>query len=131
MKGGPNQFGWAGPYLNTPEIGADPWGNRYMINVCFLDPSPGALDAKGQVKYSVWAISAGPNGIIETSFAQPVTSGGMIFGDDVATIIQSISCRAKTKRPSDGKARAYMPDRKRAANRVLMKCWSCPNLQMS
>jgi len=88
MKGGPNQYGWAGPYLNAPEINADPWGNRYMVNIRFLDPSPGALDARGQVKNSVWVLSAGPNGIIETPFAQPVTLGGLTCGDDVSAIIQ-------------------------------------------
>jgi type II secretory pathway pseudopilin PulG len=82
-KGGPNAFGWNGPYLSTIGIHADPWGNRYMVNVRFLDPSPGIVDASGRVKPIVVVISAGPNGIIETPFIQPRTAV-YEYGDDIA-----------------------------------------------
>lgn len=86
-KGGPNEFGWNGPYHPTTEIPADPWGNRYMVNVRFLDPSAGVLDATGHVKTAVIVISAGPDGIIQTPFIQPTTTREK-FGDDIAFAIQ-------------------------------------------
>jgi prepilin-type N-terminal cleavage/methylation domain-containing protein len=82
LKGGPNPMGWNGPYLSAPEIPADPWGNRYMVNIRFLEASIGQLYSDGQVKLAVWVISAGPNGIIETPFAQPSASAEK-FGDDI------------------------------------------------
>ncbi|MFH2002694.1 MAG: type II secretion system protein GspG, partial [Planctomycetota bacterium] len=52
-----NDFGgprWRGPYLDN--IGADPWGNAYIINVQgFFKPEERAL-----------IISAGPDGMLST-----------------------------------------------------------------
>ncbi len=62
------EFTWRGPYLT--ETPTDPWGNQFIINVRWLQP--------GQSANVVWVLSAGPNGIIETTFAQP-----SLAGDDI------------------------------------------------
>ena len=65
---GTGEFAWRGPYLaEAPE---DPWGNRFIVNVRWLQP--------GASPNVVWVLSAGPNKIIETSFAQP-----SLAGDDI------------------------------------------------
>lgn len=67
---------WMGPYLEN--ISEDPWGNKYYVNVQFLQPaylSPGSEKA-------VFVLSAGPNELIDTEFSTAVnafTAGG----DDV------------------------------------------------
>ena len=76
------RFGWNGPYLTTL-LGPDPWNNRYMVNVAFLD----ANQANASLKRAVWVISAGPDGIVQTSFNQPATHAA-IAGDDVGFRIQ-------------------------------------------
>jgi prepilin-type N-terminal cleavage/methylation domain-containing protein len=78
-------FGWNGPYL--PGIGADAWGNRYMVNVGLLDATTGQQAAGGGVKSAVWVLSAGPNGTIETLYTQPMTTA-IIGGDDIYFRIQ-------------------------------------------
>ena len=82
-----SQFGWNGPYFSS-EISADPWGNRYVVNVGLIDLSPGAATAGGQAKMAVWVLSAGSNGIIETPFASSVLKATQPGGDDIATRIQ-------------------------------------------
>jgi prepilin-type N-terminal cleavage/methylation domain-containing protein len=59
------EFAWRGPYLI--EASADPWGNRYIVNVRWVQP--------GASPNAVWVLSAGPNRIIETTFAQPDLAG--------------------------------------------------------
>ncbi|MCB7129932.1 MAG: type II secretion system protein GspG [Candidatus Brocadiales bacterium] len=51
---------WSGPYLDRVE--EDPWGNAYLVNVKFLQP--------GQIRNlkSVFVLSAGPDGEIDTPF---------------------------------------------------------------
>jgi hypothetical protein len=80
------EFGWNGPYLSSP-IGTDPWNNRYMVNVGFLDPSAGLQTTAGVQKMAVWVLSAGPNGQIETIFGQPVLQA-IKGGDDIVRQIQ-------------------------------------------
>jgi prepilin-type N-terminal cleavage/methylation domain-containing protein len=82
-----SQFGWNGPYFSS-ELLADPWGNRYAVNVALVDLSPGAATASGQAKMAVWVLSAGPNGIIETPFAQSILSAVRPGGDDIGTRVQ-------------------------------------------
>lgn len=68
---------WMGPYLER--INADPWGNNYYVNVLYLQStylSPGSEKA-------VFALSAGPNGVIDTAFMQAVTAFSAT-GDDIA-----------------------------------------------
>jgi len=76
LKAAGSAIGWNGPYLATaPE--ADPWGNRYMINIEYLDTTAGALDPDGAVKLAVFVISAGQDGLIDTAYSQPVTDAGL------------------------------------------------------
>jgi type II secretory pathway pseudopilin PulG len=86
LQGPHNNVGWNGPYLNT-EIGSDPWGNQYMVNVAYLDSAPGVADAMGYSKNAVFVLSAGPNQIIETPFTQPIVNAD-IFGDDIGVRIR-------------------------------------------
>ena len=81
------QFGWNGPYFSS-QLMADPWGNRYAVNVALVDLSPGAATAGGQAKMAVWVLSAGPNGIIETPFAQSILTAVRPGGDDIGTRVQ-------------------------------------------
>ena len=81
-----SQFGWNGPYLSS-EIGADPWGNRYVVNIDLIDTSASATGRGGGVKAAVWVLSAGPNGIIETPFGQSILSAA-IGGDDIGFRLQ-------------------------------------------
>jgi prepilin-type N-terminal cleavage/methylation domain-containing protein len=78
-------FGWNGPYL--PGIGADAWGNRYMVSVGLLDATTGQQAAGGGIKNAVWVISAGPNGTIETLYSQPMTTA-IAGGDDIYFRVQ-------------------------------------------
>ncbi len=61
---------------HAPTVTADPWGNAYMVNV-------GAHFSRG----AVWALSAGPDGIIETLFLQPARSA-TVAGDDRAVRVR-------------------------------------------
>jgi prepilin-type N-terminal cleavage/methylation domain-containing protein len=79
--------GWNGPYFSS-QLMADPWGRRYAVNVGLVDLSPGAATASGQAKMAVWVLSAGPNGIIETPFAQSILTAVRPGGDDIGTRVQ-------------------------------------------
>lgn len=60
--------GWNGPYLGA-RLQEDPWGNRYVINVEHLSNSIDAMEADGQQeKRAVWVLSAGPDGIFDTTY---------------------------------------------------------------
>lgn len=68
---------WMGPYLEN--INEDPWGNKYYINVKYLQPSylsPGS-------EMAVFVLSAGPDEEIDTDFTQAVTA--FSTGDDDIT----------------------------------------------
>ncbi len=86
VKTATSQFGWNGPYL-TSDIGADPWNNRYMVNVGLIDTTQGVQTSGGATKSAVWIVSAGPNGTIDTAYTQAVTIA-LITGDDLGTRIQ-------------------------------------------
>jgi type II secretory pathway pseudopilin PulG len=67
------EHAWRGAYLPGP-LGPDPWGNRYAINVEFLERPLGA-GPSGNVN-DVFVLSAGSDGRVETRFAvDGVTSG--------------------------------------------------------
>jgi len=86
LKTSDSGLGWNGPYLTAaPE--ADPWGNRYMINIEFIDTTAGALDANGAIKLAVFVLSAGENGTIETAYSQPHTDAS-VGGDDIGHRLQ-------------------------------------------
>lgn len=91
---------WRGAYLRGP-VDSDPWGNRYAVNVAFLDPrldaAPAAVNGVisagfGTATYprlDVFAISAGPDEEIDTRSAQD----GAVPGDD--DFIYVVSSNAK------------------------------------
>ena len=60
-------------------IGPDPWNNRYMVNV--------GASASGGRESAIFAISAGPNGIVETPFSQPIAAASLA-GDDIGQRIR-------------------------------------------
>jgi prepilin-type N-terminal cleavage/methylation domain-containing protein len=86
VKSATNTYGWNGPYLSSG-IGADPWNNRYMVNINLIDTTLGTQTAAGAPKSAVWVISAGPNGQIETAYAQSITTA-VTGGDDIGVRIQ-------------------------------------------
>jgi len=86
VKTATNTYGWNGPYLSSG-IGADPWNNRYMVNVNLIDTTLGTQTSAGVTKSAVWVISAGPNGQIETTYAQSITTA-VTGGDDIGVRIQ-------------------------------------------
>jgi prepilin-type N-terminal cleavage/methylation domain-containing protein len=86
LKNATAAYGWNGPYLSS-SISADAWNNRYMINSGLIDTTQGTQTAGGVTKSAVWVISAGSNGIIETPFAQDMTTA-VLLGDDIGVRIQ-------------------------------------------
>jgi type II secretory pathway pseudopilin PulG len=58
------------PYLG--EVGADPWGHAYAV----LVPSKGSTG-------HVWALSAGPDGILQTT-----TESDAVAGDDIGVCLR-------------------------------------------
>jgi type II secretory pathway pseudopilin PulG len=86
LRGPGSSHGWNGPYLNS-DIGTDPWGNQYLVNVAYLDSAPGVADAQGNSKSAVIVLCAGPNQTIETPFTQPIVDAE-IFGDDIGVRIR-------------------------------------------
>lgn len=89
--GGPlPAIGWRGAYVNgTADV--DPWGYIYQANTAFLTVSPDATDGTGTGQRrggwtsNVIVISAGSNGVVQTSFG---TSGAKAVGDDIIYVVQ-------------------------------------------
>ena len=79
-------FGWNGPYVSNA-ISADPWNNRYMVNIGAIDTTQGTQTASGTTKSAVWVLSAGPNGIVETLPGQAITVA-QLGGDDIGIRLQ-------------------------------------------
>jgi hypothetical protein len=81
-RANPSVVASAKPALWPPEIGADPWGNCYIVNVGsgsgFDASSSGWAPAR-----AVWVLSAGSNGTIETPYGQS-SANAAVGGDDVA-----------------------------------------------
>jgi type II secretory pathway pseudopilin PulG len=77
--------GWNGPYLAS-DVGPDPWGNRYMVNVGLVsgDATTGPQPAP---PLAVWVISAGPDGKIETPYRQAAVTA-TLSGDDVGARVR-------------------------------------------
>jgi prepilin-type N-terminal cleavage/methylation domain-containing protein len=80
------QLGWAGPYV-TGDLAEDAWGHAYMVNVFYLDARNVVVELDGTPLGAVWALSAGPNGVIETPYYQPRDQAA-VYGDDVAFRLQ-------------------------------------------
>jgi type II secretory pathway pseudopilin PulG len=74
-----SEFVWRGPYQTS--FPADPWGNRYAVNIGnMLNNNNAALS------YAVWVLSAGPDGIIQTPFNPNAPAMGAALtssGDDI------------------------------------------------
>ncbi len=80
--------GWDGPYLR--DVPSDPWGNPYVVNVRYLDGGgvDGATQAEEQ-SHAVFVLSAGANGLFETSFDDAVgLNGGGVGGDDIGWMVE-------------------------------------------
>lgn len=78
QQGGNARYAWRGPYLSAP-VRSDPWGNRYAVNVEFLDA---VSDSDGTefaaFTEDVFVLSAGPDEQIDT----PYEIDGVVPGDD-------------------------------------------------
>jgi len=74
------EHAWRGAYLPGP-IGADPWGNRYAVNVEYLARAQGA-GPSGNVN-DVFVVSAGANSLIETRY----DTDGATSGNDILYIV--------------------------------------------
>jgi prepilin-type N-terminal cleavage/methylation domain-containing protein len=73
-----SEFVWRGPYQTS--FPADPWGNRYAINIGNMASTNAALSN------AVWVLSAGQDGIIQTAFNPAVPAVGTTLaqsGDDI------------------------------------------------
>jgi type II secretory pathway pseudopilin PulG len=89
-------YAWRGAYLRG-QVDPDPWGNRYAVNVAFLDPSATAAIAgitagwafADYPRLDVFVLSAGPDEEIDTPSAQD----GAVPGDD--DLIHLVSAHAK------------------------------------
>lgn len=71
------EFAWRGPY--AVEYKADPWGNRYAVNMRYLH-QVSAYNA-------AWVLSAGIDGIIDTNAIQNVVNP-TVGGDDIVARIK-------------------------------------------
>jgi prepilin-type N-terminal cleavage/methylation domain-containing protein len=82
----PESPGWNGPYLK--QIPLDPWGRPYVCNVRYLDGAAvtGATAAEEDA-HAVFCLSAGPDGVFNTSFDDATTLAAP-GGDDVGWPIQ-------------------------------------------
>jgi prepilin-type N-terminal cleavage/methylation domain-containing protein len=73
-----SEFVWRGPYQT--EFPADPWGNRYAVNIGNM------LVTTATTSNAVWVLSAGRDGIIQTPWnpAAPATGTTLTAsGDDI------------------------------------------------
>jgi prepilin-type N-terminal cleavage/methylation domain-containing protein len=68
--------GFRGPYIGA--LDSDPWGNKYILT---------ASDLAGTTNHG-YVISAGPNGVMDTTMDQPVTGQFTAGSDDVISIIK-------------------------------------------
>lgn len=74
---------WKGPYIESYEF-SDPWGHAYVINSHYFQGR-----YSGTIRHKVFALSAGPNGVWETGFADATSED--IQGDDIGTMISVIN----------------------------------------
>jgi prepilin-type N-terminal cleavage/methylation domain-containing protein len=85
--------GWNGPYIQ--DVPLDPWGNPYVINVRYLDGGGvnGVTTAEAQ-DHAVFVLSAGANGLFETSFDDGTAlSNDAVGGDDVGWMVEGRQTR--------------------------------------
>jgi len=79
--------GWNGPYMSKIPA-ADPWGDRYLVNIGFATSqgAAGANLSQGK-RPAVYVLSAGPNRSIETKYLQAADEF-VEGGDDLIFRIQ-------------------------------------------
>jgi prepilin-type N-terminal cleavage/methylation domain-containing protein len=65
-----------GPYV--ADLDSDPWNHRYILTAANLATSG---------KYA-YLISAGPNGVLDTTLSQPETGAFATGGDDVVSVVK-------------------------------------------
>ena len=90
------EFAWRGPYINNP-VDPDPWNNRYMASVKWLDPAECLLISQKALENDVIVISAGPdetthtyfNGIDQEADLAIPSEGIATLGDDIVFIVTS------------------------------------------
>jgi len=74
------RLGWNGPYLD--EVPLDPWGNPFVVNIYYA-----RTDNPNFARHSVVALSAGPNQLFETPFADNQFNEEF-GGDDIGYVIR-------------------------------------------
>lgn len=83
----PSPPGWNGPYLDSVPV--DPWGHPYVCNVRYLqDARVQGTTQDEWDKHAVFCLSAGANGVFETSFDDGVELENEPGGDDIGGMIQ-------------------------------------------
>jgi type II secretory pathway pseudopilin PulG len=80
-------YAWRGAYMSAP-VRPDPWGNRYAVNVLFMQPATSSGPTAGTItagfattdypRLDVFVLSPGPDEEIDTMSAQD----GAVPGDD-------------------------------------------------
>jgi type II secretory pathway pseudopilin PulG len=98
MPAVPDDSGWAtgrvaalDTYMSST-TSADPWGNRYLVNIGVAlsratAEKPSVPGERGsEMPTAMWVLSAGPNGIIETPF-NALASSASLGGDDIGARI--------------------------------------------
>ena len=83
----PEPPGWNGPYLKSVPL--DPWARPYVCNVRYLDGGRvnGVTPAEAD-NHAVFCLSAGPDGVFNTSFNDG-TELQVPGGDDIGWPIQA------------------------------------------
>jgi general secretion pathway protein G len=69
--------GFRGPYIRT--VDSDPWGNKYLLNATDLE--------RGSANHA-YVLSAGPNGVVETTRDVATTANLTAGGDDIIGVIK-------------------------------------------
>jgi prepilin-type N-terminal cleavage/methylation domain-containing protein len=83
----PVPAGWNGPYLE--DVPLDPWGRPYVCNVRYLqDANVAGTTQAMRDQHAVFCLSAGANGLFETSFDDATELENAAGGDDIGTLIQ-------------------------------------------
>ena len=70
-------MGYRGPYIGL--LDSDPWGNKYVVT---------AVNLKVSSTKWAFALSAGPNGVLDTNPTQANTSPFVVSSDDLVAIIK-------------------------------------------
>jgi prepilin-type N-terminal cleavage/methylation domain-containing protein len=88
----PEPPGWNGPYLKSVPI--DPWSHPYVCNLRYLQGAnvTGTTQAMRN-QHAVFCLSAGPNGLFETSFDDATELENQPGGDDIGWLVEGNSNR--------------------------------------